>query len=134
MPNVIISDRNASSSYARFFEPLSALSELDFDLIYSTYWTDDDYFIQAALKTVDLFSRVKNTDHAEMIATVLYSCECLSQKENISDEDVYNFVLNWKGHWKNTKETEICDTIQNLSMLDWMNISFSGKLEYAVDM
>lgn len=80
--------------------------------------------------TIDLFGRVKSTEQAEMITTVLYSYDQLVRDKNqISDIDVYNYVFDWKPHWKNQKEFEVCDTIQNLAMLSLMNITHSGKLQ-----
>ena len=80
--------------------------------------------------TIDLFGRVKSTEQAEMITTVLYSYDQLVRDKNqISDLDVYNYVFDWKPHWKNQKEFEVCDTIQNLAMLSLMNITHSGKLQ-----
>lgn len=83
----------------------------------------------AMKRTVDLFGRVKSTEQAEMIATVLYSYDRLNEKEkNISDKDVYEYVLRWKPHWKTEREFELCDTIQNMAMLSLMNINYSGDL------
>lgn len=80
--------------------------------------------------TIDLFRRVKSTEQAEMITTVLYSYDQLVlDKNQISDLDVYNYVFDWKPHLKNQKEFEVCDTIQNLAMLSLMNITHSGKLQ-----
>lgn len=44
--------------------------------IHKEKFTDGEW--EAVLKTVDLFSRVKSTDQAEMVATVLYSYDQLS--------------------------------------------------------
>lgn len=82
----------------------------------------------ALQKTVDLFGRVKSTDQAEMIATVLFSYDQLAkEKAIISDKDVYDYVLDWKPHWKE-KEFEVCDTIHNMAMLALMNITCSNQL------
>jgi uncharacterized protein YwgA/O-acetyl-ADP-ribose deacetylase (regulator of RNase III) len=85
--------------------------------------------LNAVKKTVDLFGRVKSTDQAELVATVLYSYDQLAQeKKNIFDKDVYDYVLDWKPHWKVEKEFELCDTIQNMAMLSLINVSCSGEL------
>lgn len=82
----------------------------------------------ALQKTVDLFGRVKSTDQAEMIATVLFSYDQLAkEKAIILDKDVYDYVLDWKPHWKE-KEFEVCDTIHNMAMLALMNITCSNQL------
>lgn len=84
---------------------------------------------EAVEKTVDLFGRVKSTEQAEMIATVLFAYDQLKTKKDIIyDIDVYNYVLNWKKHWINEKEFEISDSITNLAILSLMNVSYSGEL------
>lgn len=83
----------------------------------------------AMKKTVDLFGRVKSTDQAEMIATVLYSYDELNNgKQKISDKDVYNYVMSWKPHWKQEKNYEVCDTIHNLAMLSLISVTHSNLL------
>ena len=85
--------------------------------------------LEAVRKTVDLFGRVKSTEQAEMIATVLYSYDQLERNHiDVSDKDVYDYVLDWKPHWKEEKEFDLCDTIQNMAMLSLMNIKCSGEL------
>ena len=80
-------------------------------------------------KTVDLFGRVRSTGQAEMVATVLYSYGQLIKKNNqVSDKDVYEYVISWKPHWKSEKEFELCNTIQNMAMLSLMNVKCSGEL------
>ncbi len=87
------------------------------------------YELNAVKKTVDLFGRVRSTDQAEMIATVLYSYDQLIKKtKQVSDKDVYEYVLSWKPHWKSEKEFELCNTIQNMAMLSLMNVNCSGEL------
>ena len=84
---------------------------------------------EAMKKTVDLFGRVKSTEQAEMIATVLFSYDQLSKSmKSISDKDVYDFVLDWKPRWKGEKEFDVCDTIHNMAMLSLMKITHSHRL------
>ena len=85
--------------------------------------------MEAVKKTVDLFGRVRNTDQAEMITTVLYSYDQLSNNtSDVSDKDVYEYVIKWKPHWKSEKEYELCNTIQYMAILSLVNIRFSGEL------
>ena len=73
-------------------------------------------------RAVDLLSRIKSTEHAEMVATVLFSYEELENTGNkIKDVDVFNHVLVWKKKWIGKKEDEITDTIQNLSTIGWIS-------------
>ncbi len=52
IPGTIISDRNASSAYAGFYSPEIGLEMIDFDLVYSRYWVDNDYFEQMRKKSI----------------------------------------------------------------------------------
>ena len=78
---------------------------------------------------VDLLSRVKSTDHAEMVATVLFSYEELEHAANeIKDVDVFNHVFSWKRKWLDKKEDEVARTIQNLSSLGWISPIHTNQL------
>ena len=52
MPGVVVSDRNASSDYASFYSPGIGMKEIDFDLVYARYWTDEDYYVQMEKKSI----------------------------------------------------------------------------------
>lgn len=84
--------------------------------------------MNAANRAVDLLSRIKSTDHAEMIATVLFSYDELKEQNSYepTDADVFQHVLNWKKRWKGLKEEEIQSTILNLAALGWMSPLASG--------
>lgn len=104
-----------------------------FTLNKALYSTRDMEIVE---RTIDLFSRVKNTDQAEMIATVLYSYDCIAkaqQTSKIMDHDIYDFVVDWKPRWKIAKSDEICDTIFNMYSLGWISVSHGGKINYAHD-
>ena len=81
-------------------------------------------------KTVDLFGRIKSTEQAEVMATVLYSYDELNAKKThkISDKDVYDFVMDWKPYWEQEKKYEVCDTISNLAMLSLISVDYSDML------
>lgn len=97
----------------------------------------DDFSVSewaAVDKTVDLFGRVKKTEQAEMIATVLYAYDQLKKNNQIiSDKNVYDYVLSWKPHWKEEKEFELCDTIHNMAMLSQIYITHSEELLDTLD-
>ena len=44
LPNVVLSDQNAASDYVRFLKSPEGLHELNYNLIFATYWTSDDQF------------------------------------------------------------------------------------------
>ena len=49
---VVLSDKNASSDYAAFYTAEVGLENIDFDLVYARYWTDDDYYEQCRKKSI----------------------------------------------------------------------------------
>lgn len=118
---------NANLITERQLGKMISLSVSDNVTIPKDKFTKDEW--NAVKKTVDLFGRIKKTDQAEMIATVLYSYDQLvKEKACISDKDVYDYVLQWKPHWKEEKDFELCDTIHNMAMLSLMKISHSTEV------
>lgn len=88
--------------------------------------------LDGAEKTIDLFSRIKRTDDAEMISTVIFSAdELLKTNKSITELDVYNYVISWKPKWESEKGRDISETIRNLAMLKWLNVSPSNNLPHA---
>lgn len=83
-------------------------------------------------KTVDLFSRIKSTEQAEEVATVLYAARQLKQQGHpteVSEADLYRYVLDWKTSWnKDDKRLALAGTIRNLEMLSWMRLKHSVEL------
>ena len=49
---VILTDKNASSDYAAFYEVDVGLDSINFDLVYARYWTDADYYEQCRKKSI----------------------------------------------------------------------------------
>lgn len=87
-------------------------------------------------KTVDLFSRIKSTDQAEEVATILYAARQLKRERNVtvSEKDLYDYILNWKKKWQcNEKKISIADTIRNLEMLNWLKLNYSNDLPEQAD-
>lgn len=84
---------------------------------------------QCAHRTIDLFLRIKDTSQAEMIATVIFDYDTLLQnRSSVTEMDVYNDILEWKPRWKGIEDDTICDTIRNLSILDWISPQYSPDL------
>jgi len=84
-------------------------------------------------KTVDLFSRIKNTDQAEEVATVIFAVQNLKQErkpEEVSEADLFNYILEWKKLWKKdeVKQRSLAEAIRNLEMLGWVKLRFSESL------
>lgn len=70
---------------------------------------------------IDLFSRIKNTSQAEMIATVMFEYDELYALHNtVTEEDIYNGVMKWKKWWTDKRDEEVKETIRDLAMLGWI--------------
>ncbi len=85
---------------------------------------------RAISKTVDLFSRIKNTDQAEEITTVLYaSREIKVREEKASEQQLIDYVLEWKKSWNNEEKlNSIATTMRNLEMLSWLKLDYSESI------
>lgn len=90
--------------------------------------------LKAMETCVDLFCRIKSTEQAETMATVIYKYdELIKTDHKISEQEILDGVLDWKKHWIGKKETEIRETIRDLAMLSWIHPVPSFQLdEYAV--
>ncbi len=92
-----------------------------------------DLYAKKINKTVDLFSRIKNTDQAEEIATVIYTVQKLKTEHpqnEVSEQDVFDYILEWKKSWSKqpSKQDHIIETIRSLEMLDWIRLRYSDSL------
>jgi uncharacterized protein YwgA len=87
-------------------------------------------------KTVDLFSRIKNTDQAEEVLTVLFASRQLKRAKPqhiVAEQDLYDYILDWKKAWRTEeKKQAVAGAIRNLVMLGWMRLQFSETLPDAV--
>jgi O-acetyl-ADP-ribose deacetylase (regulator of RNase III)/uncharacterized protein YwgA len=83
-------------------------------------------------KTVDLFSRIKNTAQAEEVLTVLFASRQLKKanpQREIAEQDLYDYILDWKKTWaKDEKKGAVASAIRNLVLLGWMKVRFSESL------
>lgn len=83
-------------------------------------------------KTVDLFSRIKNTTQAEEVLTVLFASRQLKlahPQHEVAEQDLYDYILNWKKTWAtDEKKAAVASAIRNLVVLGWMKLSFSETM------
>lgn len=90
------------------------------------YADELEVYKRKIFKTVDLFSRIKSTEQAEEVTTVLFSARTLKQQDetkNVSEKELYDYVLKWKRSWDNEeKKIKIGNAIHNLEMLNWMRL------------
>lgn len=80
-------------------------------------------------KAVDLFSRIKSTEQAEEVMTVLYACKQLKQghpAEVVEEQEIFDYVLDWKKSWASSeKKDALTDAVRNLVALGWMKARIS---------
>ena len=87
----------------------------DFRLDYSNYSPNE---LRAMSSCVDLFCRIKNTEQAEMISTIIFEYDWLKKEsEQISEQELFDGVMSWKKRWIGEKDEEVKTTIRNLAML-----------------
>jgi O-acetyl-ADP-ribose deacetylase (regulator of RNase III)/uncharacterized protein YwgA len=90
-------------------------------------------FRRKIAKTVDLFSRIKNTDQAEEVATVIFAVQNLKQERSpaeVSEADLFEYILDWKKLWgkDEAKRESVAEAIRNLQMLGWIKLQYSESL------
>jgi uncharacterized protein YwgA len=87
-------------------------------------------------KTVDLFSRIKNTEQAEEVLTVLFASRVLKKahpKQEVDELQLYDYILTWKKTWKtDEKKQALASAIRNLVVLGWMRLQISESLPEAL--
>jgi len=83
-------------------------------------------------KVTDLFIRIKNTNQAEEVSTVLFAIKKLKQeskRERITEKEVFDHILQWKKSWDtDQKKVEVASAIRNLGMMRWINTDYSKNL------
>lgn len=83
-------------------------------------------------KAVDLFSRIKSTEQAEEVLTVLYASRQLKAENpgaDLDEQNLFDFIVDWKKSWSSPEKREaIADAIRNLVMLGWMRLAPSESL------
>lgn len=83
-------------------------------------------------KAVDLFSRIKSTEQAEEVLTVLYASRQVKHARGadaVSEQDIYDYVLDWKKSWHTEeKQQAVASAIRNLVLLGWMKAQVSEEL------
>ena len=83
-------------------------------------------------KAVDLFSRIKTTEQAEEVVTVLFASRQLKQahpNEEVAEQQLYDYILEWKKTWRTEeKKQAVASTIRNLVLLGWVRLRLSESL------
>jgi len=83
-------------------------------------------------KTVDLFSRIKSTEQAEEVATIIYACRWIRARrpdQSVTEQDILDYVLDWKPSWQsNEKREAVAGAIRNLVLLNWVKAEISEAM------
>ncbi|MEF8848816.1 MAG: macro domain-containing protein [Candidatus Thermoplasmatota archaeon] len=81
-------------------------------------------------KISDLFQRIKNTEQAEEVTTVLWIEKELKKMKSgdITDSQVIENIIKWKPEWEDEEKlSNIYEAIINLNLLGWTNITIQNK-------
>ena len=85
-------------------------------------------------KVIDLLSRIKSTAQAEMMSTVLFAYDELVKRGSTpTEEEIFNYIIEWKPRWKSNKDYEIISTIKDLAELQWI-VPDCSKGFYQIDL
>ena len=94
--------------------------------------SDIEKYRKSIDKTVDLFSRIKDTEQAEEVLTVLFASRQVKKGDRTADveeQQIYNYILDWKKAWNESeKKTAVADAIRNLAQLGWIRVRPSDSL------
>lgn len=91
-----------------------------------------DRYARKVDKTVDLFSRIKSTEQAEEVATIIFACRQIKQRaagSRVTERAILDYVLEWKPPWREQdKRDTVAEAIRNLVMLNWIKAEISEDL------
>lgn len=83
-------------------------------------------------KAVDLFSRIRSTDQAEEVATIIYAARMVKVRRPqgvASEQDIMDYVLDWKPAWREAGKREtVAEAIRNLVLLNWVRADISEAM------
>ncbi|UIJ46245.1 macro domain-containing protein [Sphingomonas cannabina] len=83
-------------------------------------------------KTADLFSRIKSTEQAEEVATIIYACRWIKARRpgsTVSEQNILDYVLDWKPSWRSEEKREaVAGAIRNLVLLNWVKAEISEAM------
>lgn len=98
----------------------------------SKYSDEIERYRKSIDKTVDLFSRVKDTEQAEEVLTVLYASQQVKKGDrnaDVEEQQIYDYILDWKKAWSAPEKREaVADAIRNLALLGWIRVRPSESM------
>ena len=80
-------------------------------------------------RAFDLLYRIKNTESAEITASVIFAYNDLkANKKEVKDEDILTYLFDWKKRWNNKEyETILKEYIVELAGMNWIEPGISYK-------
>ena len=81
-------------------------------------------------KAVDLFSRIKSTEQAEEVLTVLFAGRqlSLSTRQSATEQDLRDYILDWKKSWRSDEKAQaVTDAIHHLALAGWLSLRIDGS-------
>ena len=83
-------------------------------------------------KVTDLFSRVKTTEQADEVLSVLFASRQFKRahpQAAVTEQQLYDFILAWKKTWtSDEKQRALAGAIRGLVLLEWVRLSPSESL------
>jgi O-acetyl-ADP-ribose deacetylase (regulator of RNase III)/uncharacterized protein YwgA len=83
-------------------------------------------------KTAYLFSRIKSTEQAEKVATIIYACRWIKARRPgrpVTEQSILDYVLEWKPSWRSGEKREaVAEAVRNLVLLNWVKAEISETM------
>ncbi|MDM0046930.1 macro domain-containing protein [Variovorax dokdonensis] len=102
----------------------------------SKFSTEIERYRKSIDKTVDLFSRIKDTEQAEEVLTVLFASRQVKKGDRnaeVDEQQIYDYILDWKKTWQQpTKQRAVAEAVRNLALLGWIRVKPSRSLMESV--
>ncbi len=95
-------------------------------VVNSNFKLDESMYSQIELdktnNVYDLIGRIKSSEHAEIVATIIFSYDQLvKQYDDVTEKMIYDYIISWKQHWKDNMEYKILKSISELASMDWIH-------------
>lgn len=98
----------------------------------SKYLSEIERYRKSIDKTVDLFSRIKNTEQAEEVLTVLFASRQVKKGDrnaDVEEQQIYDYILDWKETWRESAKREaVAEAVRNLALLGWIRVRPSNSM------
>ncbi len=87
-------------------------------------------------RTVDLFSRIKSTDQAEELMTIIYASREMKESnpnQEVTEQELLDHIVLWKKRWGDEKrQRSLRASIRNLILLGWLKVQLNEAADELV--